>query len=120
VSRAGSLGLILGRSQELALEPLERRARLLNEGRPPVPTTLWQHLFGNDAHPAVAGVADRAAGELGVFLDGAQDDVAAGDVVDAGRLIDVDAAAEEEVDDAFFEDARWQRLGLVTALGFDG
>lgn len=49
---------------------------------------------------------------------GAEDHVASGHFVDAGGLVDADAATEEEVDDALFEDAGGDFC--FAGLGVDG
>ena len=108
VSGSDRLGDIIGRRQELVPELRGRRARLLDKCNPPVPACPRKHLLGDGEKPSLlCGVADRTRSEMAsVVIHGAEEDEAARDVVYSGRLVHVDAPAEKEVDDSFFEDAR--------------
>jgi hypothetical protein len=87
--------------------------RLFDEADPAVAAGEGERLFGDHEHARVGGGVIEVVGvEFGAVLDGAEDDVGAGDFVDGRGGVDVDARAEEEVDDAFFEDAGGGGVGV--------
>lgn len=109
VARACGLCVVVVCSQEFLLELVERGVGLFDKGKPAVSAGLGQDLLGDGNQAGVAGVANGPATELGVVGDGPEEDVAAGNVADAVGMVDADAAAEEEVDDALLEDVGGRR-----------
>lgn len=76
---------------------------LLYERNPFILAAEGQDLLGNCNQPATASVSDCAFSKLCILLYGSQDNVASCDIIDTARVVNPNATAEEEVNDALFE-----------------
>lgn len=100
VSDTGRLGVVVVGREEIILQFVETRVGLLHKGNPAVTPGLWQFLLGDGDQAGVPSVANGAVAELGVCRNRTKQDEGACNVGDLVRVVDADAATDEEIDDA--------------------
>ncbi|KAI6756244.1 hypothetical protein HG530_011980 [Fusarium avenaceum] len=99
------LGIILVCRQELLLDLVIRSTGLFDKYHVAFFAALGEGLLGEGEKSGVSCIGDGAVAETSVLCNGTEHDEGAGNVVDALGVFEVHATADEEVDDAFLENA---------------
>ena len=112
--RTSGLSAVLRPLEELFFQSVHASRGFFDEGHEAVLATLRPYFLGQSDETIVSYVLDGTVGELSTVWEWSKNEVAALEILNTLRVVDHDASACEEVDDAFLQEVGGD--GLLSLL----